>query len=176
MFAMNPDLQLNFWPGNEQGDSSPHYGASYLFMRYLNQRYGKNSIMELVASPMNGFESIDQVVGKFDIRDNKPATSEQIFQDWSIANYLNGAPDPGIDDVYGDLLFFPGFLPTETLSCEKQDWQERTVSQFGTDYIEIDCIGAFEVEITSLPTIKIMPVDPHSGDHFSGQIMAMSPI
>ena len=86
MFAMNPDLQLNFWPGNDQGDSSPHYGASYLFMRFLNQRYGKSSIMELVASPLNGFESIDEVIGKFDNRDNKPITSEQIFQDWSIAN------------------------------------------------------------------------------------------
>ena len=166
MFAMNPDLQLNFWPGNDQGDSSPHYGSSYLFMRYLNQRYGKDSIMELVATPLNGFESIDEVMGKFDIRDNKPATSEQIFQDWSIANYLNGATDPRIDDQYGDLLYFPGFLPTETLSCENQDWQERTVSQFGTDYIEIDCAGAFQVEITSLSTINILPEDPHSGEYF----------
>lgn len=166
MFAVNPDLQLNFWPGNEQGDSSPHYGASYLFMRYLNQRYGKSSIMELVASPLNGFESIDEVIGKIDIRDNKPVTSEQIFQDWSIANYLNGASDPRINDEYGDLFYFPGFLPTETLSCENQDWQERTVSQFGTDYIEIDCGGGFNVEITSLPTIRILPENPHSGDHF----------
>ena len=166
MFAMNPDLQLNFWPGNEQGDSSPHYGASYLFMRYLNQRYGKNSIMELVASPLNGFESIDEVMGKFDIRDNKPVTSEQIFQDWSIANYLNGASEPKINDEYGDLPFFPGFLPTETLSCENQDWQERTVNQFGTDYIEIDCSSAFQVEITSMSTINILPEDPHSGDYF----------
>ena len=166
MFAMNPDLQLNFWPGNDQGDSSPHYGASYLFMRYLNQRYGKDSIMELVASPMNGFESIDEVIGKFDIRDNKPITSEQIFQEWSIANYLNGASDPRIDDDYGDLRYFPGFLPTETLSCDNQDWQERSVSQFGTDYIEIDCASSFKVEVTSLPTIEILPVNSHSGDYF----------
>jgi hypothetical protein len=48
LFALNPDLQLNFWPGNEQGDSSPHYGASYLFMRFLNQLYGKNSIIEFL--------------------------------------------------------------------------------------------------------------------------------
>ena len=166
LFAMNPDLQLNFWPGNEQGDSSPHYGASYLFMRYLNQRYGKSSIMELVASPLNGFESIDEVIGKYDIRDNEPATSEQIFQDWSIANYLNGASEPRIDDDYGALLYFPGFLPNETLSCENQDWHERTVSQFGTDYIEIDCLGPFEIEITGLPTIEILPEDPHSGEHY----------
>ncbi len=166
LFAMDPDLQLNFWPGNDQGDSSPHYGASYLFMRYLNQRYGKNSIMELVASPLNGFESIDAVIGKYDIRNNEPATSEQIFQDWSIANYLNGAPEPGINDSYGDLIFFPGFLPTETLSCENQDWQERTVNQFGTDYIEIECQKPFKIEITSLPTIEILPIDPHSGEYF----------
>ncbi len=166
MFAMNPDLQLNFWPGNDQGDSSPHYGASYLFMRYLNQRYGKNAIIELVASPLNGFESIDEVIGKFDTRNNEAITSEQIFQDWSIANYLNGASDAMIYDDYGDLLFFPGFQPTETISCENQEWQERTVSQFGTDYIEIDCGSAFQVEITGQTTIKILPENPHSGDFF----------
>jgi len=135
-------------------------------MRYLNQRYGKDSIMELVASPLNGFESIDEVMGKYVIGDNKPIISEQIFQDWSIANYLNGAADPRIDDDYGDLLFFPGFLPTETLSCENQDWQERTVSQFGTDYIELDCNSAFQLEVTSASTIEILPEDPHSGDYY----------
>ena len=166
MFAMNPDLQLNFWPGNDQGDSSPHYGASYLFMRFLNQRYGKDSIMELVASPLNSFESIDDVIGKYDIRDNKPITSEQIFQDWSIANYLNGASDVRINDTYGAMKYFPGFMPTETLTCENSDWLERAVSQFGTDYIEIDCGGAFQVEITSGSTIRILPENPHSGDSF----------
>jgi hypothetical protein len=120
----------------------------------------------LVASPLNGFESIDEVIGKLENRDNKPITAEQIFQDWSIANYLNGAVDPKINDDYGALPFFPGFMPTETLSCENSEWQERTVSQFGTDYIEIDCSSAFQVEITSEPTINILPENPHSGDSF----------
>jgi hypothetical protein len=166
LFALNPDLQLNFWPGNEQGDSSPHYGASYLFMRFLNQNYGKNSIMKLVASSLNGFESIDEVFGKLETRDGKPISSEQIFQDWSIANYLNGVPEPKINDDYGALPFFPGFVPTETLSCENPDWLERTVSQFGTDYVEIDCSSDFQVEITSKTTINILPEDPHSGDSY----------
>ena len=27
IFAFNPDLQLTFWPGDDQGDSAPHYGC-----------------------------------------------------------------------------------------------------------------------------------------------------
>lgn len=166
MFALNPDLQLNFWPGNDQGDSSPHYGASYLFMRFLNLRYGKTSIQELVASPLNGFESIDDVFGKLEVRDNQPITSEQIFQDWSIANFLNGTPDPKIIDDYGALPFFPVFMPTEMLSCDDSGWQERTVSQFGTDYIQVECSSAFQIEISSETTINLLPENPHSGDTF----------
>ena len=166
MFALNPDLQINFWPGNYQADSSPHYGAAYLFMRFINQRYGKKSIQELVASPLNGFDSIDDVIGKLEIRNNKPITSEQIFQDWSIANFLNGASDPKIVDDYGAIAFFPSFMPTETLSCDNSNWQERTVSQFGTDYIQIDCDSDYLIEITSEPTVNLLPVNPYSGDTF----------
>ena len=44
LFAAKPDLQLNFWPGNDQGDSTLHYGASYLFMKYLFNRFGSKRV------------------------------------------------------------------------------------------------------------------------------------
>ena len=166
LFAYNPDLQLNFWPGNDQGDSAPHYGAAYLFMRYLYQRFGENAIQELVSSPLNGFDSVDVVYGDFGSDTNQILTSEQIFQDWSIANYLNGASDFKIVDKYGEMQFFPSFAPTETLSCENSEWQERTVSQFGTDYIQFDCSGAYQIEITGEPSVNLMPVDPHSDETY----------
>jgi len=39
IYANEPDVQLNHWPGNE-GNSLPHYGASYLFVNYLWGRLG----------------------------------------------------------------------------------------------------------------------------------------
>ncbi len=166
MFAFNPDLQLNFWPGNDQGDSTPHYGAAYLFMRYLHQRFGKSSIQDLVATPLNGFESIDSLMENYEKRDNTLLTSEQIFQDWSIANYLNGSSTGMDNDAYGSLPFFPSFSPTETLTCEDADWQERTVSQFGTDYIQVECSEPFQISIIGEPTINLLPVYPHSGESY----------
>jgi immune inhibitor A len=165
LFAYNPDIQLNFWPGNDQGDSAPHYGAAYLFMRYLYQRFGESAIQALVSSPFNGFDSIDMVFKDLNNDSKQPLSSEQIFQDWSIANYINGtSSDPKIFDKYGGMPFFPSFAPTETLSCENSEWQDRTVNQFGSDYIEIDCTGAYQVEITGEQSVKILPIDPHSGE------------
>jgi len=166
LFAYNPDLQLNFWPGNDQGDSAPHYGASYLFMRYLYQRFGENAIKELVSSQLNGFDSIDAVLKNIVNDSSKPLTSEQIFHDWSIANYLNGVSDSKIDDKYGEIPFFPNFTPTETLTCENLEWQKRTVNQFGTDYIQIDCNSAYRIEITGESSVNLLPVDPHSGETY----------
>ena len=164
LFSHNPDLQLNFWPGNDQGDSAPHYGAAYLFMRYLYQRFGEAAIMELVSSPLNGFNSIDAVIEELMSGVDQPLTSEQIFQDWSIANYLIGALDSKTDDSYGEMPFFPNFTPTETLTCDYSEWQYRTVNQFGTDYIQVDCSSDYQIEITGKSSVNLLLVEPHSGE------------
>lgn len=164
LFSHNPDLQLNFWPGNDQGDSTPHYGAAYLFMRYLYQRFGEAAIMELVSSPLNGFNSIDAVIEELMSGVDQPLTSEHIFQDWSIANYLIGALDSKTDDSYGEMPFFPNFTPTETLTCDYSEWQYRTVNQFGTDYIQVDCSSDYQIEITGESSVNLLPVGPHSGE------------
>ena len=166
IFAGDPDLQLNYWPGNDQGNSSPHYGASYLFMRYLYHTYGEEAIHELVSSPLNGFDGIDQVYGKREVVNNKPITSEQLFQDWSIANFTSNDSNSAGTEKYGNMSYFPSFLPTETLSCENSLWQDRTVNQFGTDYIQVDCGNAYKIEIAGNEKINLMPVEPHSGETF----------
>jgi immune inhibitor A len=166
LFAGDPDLQLNYWPGNDQGNSSPHYGASYLFMRYLYHTYGDEAIHELVSSSLNGFDGIDQVYGKLEEINNKPITSEQLFQDWSIANFTSNNLNSAGNEKYGNMSYFPNFLPSESLTCENSFWQERTVNQFGTDYIQIDCGNAYKIEIAGNESINLLPVEPHSGETY----------
>lgn len=161
-FALNPDLQLNFWPGNEQGDSYPHYGASYLFMKYLMDRFGLESIRELVANKNVGLTSIDEVYGPKDQESGIGHTSEKIFQDWSIANYIAGAVSSAANTGYKNATIIPAFFPTETLTCDSE-WQTRTVSQFGSDYIAINCPGAFRVELVGGEVVPLLPVEPYSG-------------
>lgn len=164
-FAIDPDIQLNFWPGNEQGDSTPHYGASYLFMKYLMDRFGLESIRELVANKEVGLTSIDEIFGPKNPELSTGYTSEKLFQDWSIANYLAGSGSFVENTGYKDTSLIPAFFPTETLLCESE-WQTRTVSQFGSDYIAIDCPGAFRVEVSGKEDVSLLPVDPYSGDYY----------
>jgi hypothetical protein len=164
-FAIDPDIQLNFWPGNDQGDSGPHYGASYLFMKYLMDRFGLESIQELVANKNVGLTSIDEVYGPKHPELRNGYTSEKIFQDWSIANYTAGSGLSSVDTGYQDTSFIPTFFPTETLICDS-GWLTRTVKQFGSDYITVDCPGTFQVEVIGEKEVSLLPVDPYSGETY----------
>lgn len=164
-FAIDPDLQLNYWPGNEQGDSTPHYGASYLFVKYLMDRFGIESIKELVASEEVGLTSIDEVYSKYGAEFRLGYTAEKLFQDWSVANFTHGADYQRQDRTNKRYDVFPVFFPTETVSCNST-WQERTVKQFGTDYIAIDCPVNFKVELSGNSLAPLLPVEPYSGNYY----------
>ncbi|MBM3137509.1 MAG: hypothetical protein FJZ98_04915 [Chloroflexi bacterium] len=164
-FAIDPDIQLNFWPGNDQGDSTPHYGASYLFMKYLMDHFGLESIRELVANGKVGLSGVDETYRTKDSELEMGFTSEKIFQDWSIANYAASSGTTSVEIGYQDPSVLPPFFPVETLSCDS-GWQSRTVSQFGSDYIAIDCPGTFRLEVIGKEEVSILPIDPYSGDSY----------
>ena len=164
-FAIEPDLQLNFWPGNDQGDSTPHYGASYLFMKYLMDRFGIDSIREFVANQRIGLESVDEVFSPKSPELGQGFTSEIIFQDWSVANIAAGSGLPFAELGYKNHEAVPSFFSSEVIACDS-DWQERTVNQFGSDYFSVDCEGSFRLEIEGEKEVDLLPVDPHSGDYY----------
>ncbi|HHE40924.1 MAG TPA: hypothetical protein ENL10_05430, partial [Candidatus Cloacimonetes bacterium] len=162
LFSMNPDLQLNFWPGNEQGDSSPHYGSSYSFMRYLYDRFGSDFLRSLIAQKENGLKSIQKVLSASGIENITP---EEIFQEWSIANILHDQNSLGGIYAYKEEFSPPPFYLTEVISCGS-GWQERTVNQFGTDYIGLECETPGHLRIRGEEYVRIVPADPHSGDFY----------
>ena len=167
LFAFQPDLQLNFWPGDDQGDASPHYGASYLFTRYLLSQFGSQTTSAIVQNPMNGLVSIDEVLEPemSAYEADAPVTgrpADRVFQNWAIANYLQDAT--GIYS-YGDYSGLPVFYSSDELSCDG-NWHEGTVNQYGTDYIQIQCDGNFSVEVEGQDTTALLPVNPHSGGSY----------
>jgi len=166
LFAANPDLQLNFWPGNDQGDSTPHYGASYLFMKYLFQRFGLDFISDLVSQPKNGMQGLDAVLSSIWERNQlSTITSKQIFQDWTIANILRD--DEIADGVYGygKDSSIPSFSPTETIECGSEP-VSRTVNQFGTDFVEISCENDYEILVQWNQDIPVLSENPISGKYY----------
>ena len=90
-FLRSPDTQLNYWP--EQPRSTiPHYDASALFFGYLAQRIGgAERLKDLVTERRDGVDGVDAFLRTFDLR------FEDVFADWTAANYL----DADDDERYG---------------------------------------------------------------------------
>jgi len=166
LFAADPDLQLNYWPGNYQGDSTPHYGASYLFMKYIYERFGSEFISEIVIQPENGMRGLDEVLPSISA-DNllTISKSEQTFQDWTIANILQD--DEFTDGIYGygKDSRIPPFSSTEIIECGSEP-VSRTVNQFGTDYVEISCESNYEILVRWNQDIPVLSENPKSGNYF----------
>ncbi len=166
LYILNPDLQLNFWPGNEQGSSTPHYGASYLFAKYMYQRFGLDFIKDLVAEPRNGFAGIEKVLNDHGLdAHGGTENAENLFQTWTIANYYNANGRNGYALGYdGPVLGIP-IQPEFSYACGDES-VSGTVQQFGADYIALACTNDLLLSIDWEETIPVLPVDPYSGKRY----------
>lgn len=166
LFLSDPDLQLNTWPDFE--DSTPHYGASYLFFTYFLDRFGDDATQLLVKHDENGMESIDLVLGEMSVADGstgEPVGADDVFRDWTIANYL------GDEDVADGRYYYSNYPGAPTANATEEyskcpvEAQMRTVNQYGTDYISFTCDGSYTLEFTGSTEVGVLPVDAYSGEY-----------
>ncbi len=167
LFARTPDLQLTDWP-NDKSLTSPHYGASFLFLDYFLNRFGEKATQTVVADPANGLVSIDHVLAEENTTDpatGKPVTADDVFADWSLANYLHNASVGDGRYTYANYSGAPAVKDTETIrSCPTTN-QSRTVDQYGTDYIHISCRGNFTLSFQGDQEVGVLPATVHSGNY-----------
>lgn len=165
LFSHNPDIQLNDWP-TEQNITGPHYGASFLFMTYFLDRFGENATKQLVQMPENGLTSIDLLMERLGIRDSrsgKVVRADDIFVDWTLANYLN---DRNVDDgryYYSNYKGVPKVSDTETIRTCDSNLRTREVRQYGADYIRIRCSAPTTLVFEGSTVVGLLPADPYSG-------------
>lgn len=80
-------VPLTFWGGGLED-----YGASYLFQLYLYEQFGgAEFISALVREQANGIEGIENTLDAFGFDSN----FNQIFDDWTIANYFDDTRKAG---------------------------------------------------------------------------------
>jgi len=80
----HPFTALTFW-----GSGLEDYGASYLFQLYLFEKFGGAAFTTaLVQDQANGIEGVENTLAAFGYRE----TFNEIFDNWTVANY--------IDDTY----------------------------------------------------------------------------
>lgn len=168
LYMRNPDLQLNNWPDDSQEDSTPHYGASFLFLTYFLDRFGEATTKALVANQdndLNGVDSTLQQINAVDPLTYKPITANNFFLDWVITNYL-------MDRHVGDGRFSytsyrgaPRTQPTETFNTCPIATTTRDVHQYGVDYIRFTCPGSYTLHFEGSIQTPLLPQDPHSGSY-----------
>ena len=138
VFTMNPDINLTFWPGSDQGYSGPHYGASYLFMSYLLNRFGETTTRRLVEEPANGMEGLEFVLQKHAMGSGmEMETPESVFIDWTIANLINNSSINDGRYAYNPEQSVPLVYPNQSIKCD-ESVNSFTVNQFGTDYYRVE--------------------------------------
>jgi len=91
LYTSDTDLQLNDWP-NDPSATSPHYGASFLFVTYFLDRFGEAATQALVGHPNNGMTSVDAVLEDLGITNPQSGeliTADDVFIDWAITNSMD---------------------------------------------------------------------------------------
>jgi immune inhibitor A len=166
-FLNGPDIQLNTWSdlSSSLSEAGSHYDAAYLFMKYFLDRFGSKASQMLVANRATGVTAVDRTLATLGLTDQstgKALTVEDVFADWTVANFLN---DSSIAQGqygykgYGEKV--PG--PTDTISDCPTGLISANVHQFGTRYIELNCHGNLTINFTGSQQVSLVPTQPHSG-------------
>jgi hypothetical protein len=87
----HPFTALTFW-----GSGLEDYGASYLFQLYLFEQFGGAVFSSaLVQNQANGIEGVETTLAAFGFKD----TFDEIFDRWTVANYIDDTRKSG--GMYG---------------------------------------------------------------------------
>ena len=84
-FEKRPSISLTNWP-DASGTAMPHYGAAFLWMLYLHERYGGvETLRRIVKHRGTSMDGIAAVLAEL----GRTATMADIFSDWKVANYVS---------------------------------------------------------------------------------------
>jgi immune inhibitor A len=165
IYVENPDLQLNAWVDSTSPDFSSHYGASFLFMAYFLDRFGEEATQALINQAANDMDSVDQTlrdVNALDSFTGQPISADDVFLDWVVANYLKDGSVADGRYIYHNYPDAPPATETETLACA-QEPVNRTVNQYGVDYIALGCDGQNTLHFEGATATGLLPESAYSG-------------
>ena len=168
LYTSKPDVQLNNWPDDSQEDTTPHYGASFLFLTYFLDRFGEAATKALVANQDNGLYGLDSTLQQFNATDSltgEPITADNFFLDWVITNYLMDRKVADGRFSYTSYRGAPRAEPTETFNTCPIATTTRDVHQYGVDYIRFTCPGSYTLHFEGSIQTPLLPQDRHSGSY-----------
>jgi len=167
VYVGEPDLQLTDWYA-EPGTNAPHYGQSFLFLTYFLDRFGEEATKAVVNDPEDDLASIDGTLAALNIVDPQTGqivTADDVFMDWATALYLQDASVGDGRYVYHNYPGAPQTSDTETIIDCPQSPMNRSVFQYGIDYIGIHCAGEHTLTFSGSTQVGLLPTDVLSGSY-----------
>jgi immune inhibitor A len=164
-YVGDPDLQLTDWSG-DTGIDAPHYGQSFLYLAYFLDRFGEEATKAVTGNPVDDLKSIDNTLEQLNITDPQTGqlvTADDVFMDWAAALYLK---DGNVGDgryTYHNYPDAPQPSATDVISDCPQSALDRSVNQYGIDYIKVDCAGDFKLHFSGSTVAGLLPVAVYSG-------------
>jgi hypothetical protein len=136
-FSQAPTTSLTFW-----GDDLANYGATYLFILYLSEKYGgAPTIKAIVANQGTGIDGINSAL----FSKGYLVTVKDIFKNWVVANYLNNSSISS--GIYGYAASFsgitdaPGNITVTTTISSYPASGTGTVNEYAADYVKFTELG-----------------------------------
>ena len=130
-YLSSTQASLILWSDNPSS-SIPNYGGASLFMEYLAQQYGLDSLRLLMNQPADSIQGVqaylEAVEAQRDFR--------QLFADWIVANYLDDPDDTAYGYVDQNIQVHGAYLIREPTSLEEQ------VEQYGVRYYTLNLDAA----------------------------------
>ncbi len=156
-FTFNPDTQLNSW-GSDPNLSISHYGAAYLFLRYLDHLYGAGFIRNIVASRQTGPASVNYALRQQGVGGD----FDSLFKDWVVTNWLGKRVNNDPRYSYGDAS--PPSVQRKVTISSYPTTHTDTVHQYAADYYELSGDGHdLTINFSGDSSVKVIGNQPHSG-------------
>ncbi len=152
----NANFQLNSWPSFDSTDPAINYAVAYLFCVYMYQRLGLPFIHYLADSPYKGLASVDHALAAL----NTGITLDQLFGDWTIANYVNN-PYVGDGRYYYQSLKLPQHASAIDISPDIQ--QSDSIHEYSAQYLHLSTPGHYTLTFKGDQTVPVGKARPVSG-------------
>lgn len=167
-YLVSPDIPLTKWT-DDMSQADSYYAGAYLFMMYLYGRFGSEALKEIILTDTTGLGHLDAYFQTHNLSrqdDGEILSSGDVFGDWQVANLIN---DRAVDDGkygYKDISLPVEMAVNDSISSCPSSELNRSVNQFGTDFIEIKCPGTYTLSFKGAELTKVASGDPHSGSNF----------
>jgi hypothetical protein len=156
-FLNTPDHPLNGWAENEF-EIARYYGAGYLFLVYLYERFGLEFIRQLASTDYDGLAAVQNTLAVT----GQTASVDDVFADWIVANYLDDPYASG-GAYYYQTLDLPSHIRPTRLEINGQPYTNE-VNPYGAHYLSLDEPGTYDLSFDGSDDTSLIGTEPRSKD------------